>query len=265
MGLACFDFDWSLIDTDSDRFVIEHLSPVLRKKLDTSPMQWTDLQNECLKEFHDQGGSGNVIRDALTKIPLDSHMIQACQLLHENGWTLAIVSDANTVYIDGILEHYKIRHLFSAIITNPAFWDADDRLHIQRLIPVDAPPHGCPTRMCGLNICKGQEVDKLLENFGRRGSLQTGDGDVIEARTTAKMIYVGDGQNDYCPALRMKRQQDIFFVRRGRSLEKYLTKEGQDPAVLEAIKARTVFWERAGDILKELQAVPDFVGLRWKQ
>lgn len=81
-GLACFDFDWytphlrfyfadilvqrkkhssttepfiafffcpfllnrSLIDTDSDRFVIEYLSPVLRHKLDTSLMQWTDLQ-----------------------------------------------------------------------------------------------------------------------------------------------------------------------------------------------------------------------------
>ncbi|KAF9995716.1 hypothetical protein BGZ80_007443, partial [Entomortierella chlamydospora] len=190
--------------------------------------------NECLKEFHEQGGSGDVIRDALTKVPLDSHMIQ----------------------------HYKIRHLFSAVITNPGFWDENDRLHVQRLIPADAPPHNCPTRLCSLNICKGQEVDKLLENLVRRDSLQTGD--AIEARTTTKMIYVGDGQNDYCPALRMQSSQDIFFVRRGRSLEKYLTKEGQDSAVRGAIKARTVFWERAGDILKELQAVPDFVGQSWK-
>ncbi|KAF9957541.1 hypothetical protein BGZ72_001686, partial [Mortierella alpina] len=103
-GLACFDFDWSLIETDSDRFVIQSLSPELRLKLDTSPMQWTDLQNECLKDFYDQGGSGQVVRDALTKVPLDSDMIRACQLLHAKGWTLVIVSDANSVYIDGILQ-----------------------------------------------------------------------------------------------------------------------------------------------------------------
>ncbi|KAF9107477.1 RNA polymerase II mediator complex subunit [Mortierella sp. AM989] len=251
MGLACFDFDWSLIDTDSDRFVIENLSSTLRQKLDTSPTQWTDLQNECLKEFHEQGGSDKVIRDALTRVPMDSHMIQACQLLFENGWTLAIVSDANAVYIEGILEHYKIRHLFSAIVTNPAFWDPNGRLHIQRLIPADAPPHGCSTGLCSLNICKGQEVDKLLRNLVQKNSQQVED--TIEART-ARMIYVGDGQNDYCPALRMQSHQDIYFVRRGRSLEKYLTKEGQDPAVLQAIKARTVYWEQAVDILKDLQA-----------
>ncbi|KAG0324943.1 hypothetical protein BGZ99_001245 [Dissophora globulifera] len=262
-GLACFDFDWSLIDTDSDRFVIEHLSPVLRQKLDTCPMQWTDLQNECLKEFHEQGGSGKVIRDALTKVPLDPHMIKVCQLLHSHGWTLAIVSDANSVYIEGILQHYGIRHLFSAIITNPAFWDAQDRLHIQRLIPADAPQHGCPTGVCSLNICKGQEVDKLLRAI--TGQRQVPDNPAQNsAQSSANdgavwMMYVGDGRNDYCPALRMQRATDVYFVRRGRSLEKYLARG--DPAINGALKAQIVLWDKAGDILHELEAQPQFVSL----
>lgn len=61
-------------------------------------------RNECLKEFHEQGGSPQVIEDALSRIPMDPAMIQSCQRLKTNGWTLAIVSDANSVYIEGILE-----------------------------------------------------------------------------------------------------------------------------------------------------------------
>ncbi|KAG0307820.1 hypothetical protein BGZ97_000270 [Linnemannia gamsii] len=253
-GLACFDFDWSLIDTDSDRFVIEYLSPVLRHKLDTSPMQWTDLQNECLKEYHEQGGSGEMIRESLTKIPLDSKMIQACQLLHSKGWVLAIVSDANQVYIEGILEHYGIRNLFSAIITNPAFWDTQDRLHIQRLILADGTPHGCTTGVCSLNICKGQEIDKLLLQLGSDNKAgETFGSSGKEAKVLPRMLYVGDGRNDYCPALRMKSAQDIYFVRKGRSLEKYL-QTTDALGIREAIRARIVFWDKAGEILSELQS-----------
>ncbi|KAF9104921.1 hypothetical protein BGX29_000978 [Mortierella sp. GBA35] len=217
-------------------------------------MQWTDLQNECLKEYHEQGGSGENIRTSLTKIPLDSNMIQACQLLHSKGWMLAIVSDANQIYIEGILEHYGIRNLFSAIITNPAYWDARDRLHIQRLIPADGPPHGCTTGGCSLNICKGQEVDKLLLQLHntpeRKGDVAEPSGKAV---SPIKMIYVGDGRNDYCPALRMKTLDDIYFVRRGRSLEKYLNLSDA-PQVREAIHARIVYWDKAGEILAELQS-----------
>ncbi|KAF9963298.1 hypothetical protein BGZ65_004616 [Modicella reniformis] len=207
-------------------------------------MQWTDLQNECLKEFHEQGGSGQVIRDALTKVPLDAHMIQICQLLFDSGWKLVILSDANSVYIEGILQHYGIRHLFSNVITNPAHWDEQDRLYIQRLTPANA-PHGCAMGVCSLNICKGQQVDTLLRHVGKDMS--------------TRMIYVGDGRNDYCPAIRMKDDKDILFVRRGRSLEAYLTRD--DPAIQEVLKARIVYWKRAGDILEELFSAPEIVRL----
>ncbi|KAF9152363.1 hypothetical protein BG015_005356 [Linnemannia schmuckeri] len=243
----------SLIDTDSDRFVIEYLSPVLRQKLNTSPMQWTDLQNECLKEYHEQGGTGDKIRESLKKIPLDSKMIQVCQLLYSKGWVLAIVSDANQVYIEGILEHYGIRNLFSAIITNPAFWDVQGRLHIQRLIPADGIPHGCPSGVCSLNICKGQEVDKLLLRLGNDSQAGGAVESFGHAGVPIRMLYVGDGRNDYCPALRTKSPQDIYFVRKGRSLEKYLNM-ADAPEIRRAIRARIVYWDKAGEILSELQS-----------
>ncbi|KAI1317907.1 hypothetical protein EDD11_007569 [Mortierella claussenii] len=244
VGLACFDFDWSLIETDSDRFVMENLSLVLRQRLNDSPMQWTDLLNACLKEFHDQGGSHQQVIEALSKAPMDVHMIEACQLLYNSGWTLVILSDSNVVYIEEILKHYGIRHLFSTIITNPAFFDDQGRLHIHRLIPADAPPHGCTTGTCSVNICKGQEVDNILVSLCQQ------EGQPIGA-SSLRMLYVGDGQNDYCPALRMTSGQDLYFVRRGRSLERLLTKY---IGAKEAIRARIVYWDSAGDILGTLQA-----------
>ncbi|CCM01144.1 uncharacterized protein FIBRA_03192 [Fibroporia radiculosa] len=43
--LVVFDFDWSLVDQDSDRWIFEVLCPELRRKLNDlkREVQWTDL------------------------------------------------------------------------------------------------------------------------------------------------------------------------------------------------------------------------------
>jgi hypothetical protein len=86
--------------------------------------------------------------------------------------------------------------------------------------------------------------NKAGETFGSSGK---------EAKVLPRMLYVGDGRNDYCPALRMKSAQDIYFVRKGRSLEKYL-QTTDALGIREAIRARIVFWDKAGEILSELQS-----------
>ncbi|KAF9914954.1 hypothetical protein BX616_007224 [Lobosporangium transversale] len=264
IGLACFDFDWTLIETDSDRFVMEGLSPTLRERLNRPTMQWTDLLNACLQEYHEQGGTKQDVINAMKKAPMDSSMIEVCKLLHSHGWTLVILSDSNAVYIDEILKHHEIRHLFSAVITNPAHWDEQGRLHIQRLIPVDAPPHSCPTGTCSVNICKGQELDRLMQSLGQltatdpiaqAASITATSlvGEELEDNSTRslRMLYVGDGRNDYCPALRMRNSHDLFFVRRGRTLEYLLT---EFPATRSAIQSRIVLWDHPSQVLEALQA-----------
>lgn len=39
-----------------------------------------------------------------------------------------------------------------------------------------------------------------------------------------RVCYFGDGTNDYCPAL-LLRKEDILFVRKGYSLEKIVAKQ----------------------------------------
>jgi len=43
--LVVFDFDWSLIDQDTDRYVFEVLAPDIRRYMKTvkDDVQWTDL------------------------------------------------------------------------------------------------------------------------------------------------------------------------------------------------------------------------------
>jgi pyridoxal phosphate phosphatase PHOSPHO2 len=88
--LFAFDFDHTLVDDDSDRFVFQQLSPKLLQKVvllellgatkQPNPplskmtelqgqVQWTDLMNLLLRDLHAEGVNIQNIRDALAAIP----------------------------------------------------------------------------------------------------------------------------------------------------------------------------------------------------
>ncbi|CAI2181917.1 15886_t:CDS:2 [Funneliformis geosporum] len=153
--LVVFDFDWSMIDNNSDPWVLEQLSKELAKKIDElkRKVQWTDLMHMLLEELHQQGFSRQQIEDALAKIPFSPDMIEALKTIKRGKGEIIILSDSNTEYIDIILKAYGVRDLISIIISNPASWDENGRLHVKRLIPPEDPPHGCENK-CAENICK---------------------------------------------------------------------------------------------------------------
>ena len=81
-------------------------------------------------------------------------MIETLQVMKNGNADIIILSDANLIFIETILNAYGVRHLISAIITNPAAWDENGRLRVQRLIKHTDEPHNCLNK-CSLNICKG--------------------------------------------------------------------------------------------------------------
>ena len=103
--------------------------------------------------------------------------------------------------------------LFSEIITNPAHWDSQqpDWLHVGRRLPPSAEPHNCAVG-CLANMCKGDELDAYLVSHGGRDSFD-------------RIVYVGDGGNDFCPLLRM-RARDLALVRKGFELDARVREEG---------------------------------------
>jgi pyridoxal phosphate phosphatase PHOSPHO2 len=79
-------------------------------------------------------------------------------------------------------------------------------------------------------MCKGDELDAYLASQEGKDSFD-------------KIIYVGDGGNDFCPLLRM-REGDLALVRKGFELDERIREEGKKAGLKVDVKR----WEQAWQI-----------------
>ncbi|XP_054808137.1 thiamine phosphate phosphatase-like protein [Prosopis cineraria] len=185
--VVVFDFDRTIIDDDSDRWVVKEmgLTQIFNELRSTLP--WTPLMDTMMKELHSQGIRTKDIAECLKKVLLHPSIIAAIKSAHALGCDLWIISDANMFFIETILEHHGILGCFSQVNTNPTHVDEEGRLHIIPFHNSSMAPHNC--HLCPSNMCKGLVIDKI------RGSLP---------EKKRRLIYVGDGTGDYCPTLRLE-------------------------------------------------------------
>lgn len=201
--LVIFDYDWSLIDENSDTFIFSQLYPQLLATLHErrkSERSWTKLMNEMLNQLaQDKPAiSPAMIRDAVSRAPIQSQMLNALRLASKQYNTqVKIVSDANSVYIESMLTARNLLPNVSEIITNPALFEAMEngrtRLRVSPYHSENLAPHGC--KWCPTNMCKGQIVDSLRQ-----------------AHPYITILYVGDGSGDFCAATRLTKN-DLVFAR----------------------------------------------------
>ncbi|EPQ57312.1 hypothetical protein GLOTRDRAFT_58585 [Gloeophyllum trabeum ATCC 11539] len=229
--LIVFDFDWSMADQDTDRWIFEVNAPDLRRKMKNlkDEVQWTDLVAQSLREFHERGGKRHQIEEALRIMPFHPAMVRAVQKLKSKGKTTFLcLSNANSVFISTILASKGLSELFEEIITNPAEWDHSGLLKLRRRIAPDAArQHQCKVG-CSPNMCKGEELEAFLERHGKQFD---------------RIVYVGDGSNDFCPILRL-RTSDIVLCRKFRGLERRISKEGDK----EGLKCQIRYWAGAWEV-----------------
>ncbi|GJJ73613.1 pyridoxal phosphate phosphatase PHOSPHO2 [Entomortierella parvispora] len=233
-NLFVFDFDWTLIEADSDHWVMEKLGGLTREEFESTykDVQWTDLQDMLLGRLFDRGVTKAHLEATLREIPMMPETIAALQLMKAQGSDLVILSDANTFYVDTILKAHGIDHLFSKIITNPSHFDEQGRLRVARFHGLDKPPHGCP-RLCAPNLCKGQEFQK-----------------VIASQHWEQIVYMGDSTNDFCPSTRLQ-SNGIVLARANLLLEKAIREHP------DMVKAQVIYWSSPKDVLAATQAIFD--------
>ncbi|KAK4279378.1 hypothetical protein QN277_011168 [Acacia crassicarpa] len=185
--VVVFDFDRTIIDDDSDRWVVTEmgLTQIFNQLRSTLP--WIPLMDMMMKELHSQGISTKDIAECLKKLSLHPSIIAAIKSAHSLGCDLRIISDANKFFIETILEHHGILGCFSQVNTNPTYVDEEGRLHITPFHNSSMATHNC--HLCPSNMCKGLVIDKI------RGCL---------AEKKSRVIYIGDGSGDYCPTLRLE-------------------------------------------------------------
>lgn len=191
-----FDFDKTIIDVDSDNWVVDSLglTDLFERLLPTMP--WNALMDVMMRELHARGRTLADVAGALRSAPVDPRVPAAIRAAHALGCDLRVVSDANAFFIETVLEHHGLRGCFSEINTNPSRVDADGRL---RIAPCHGAPHGCGVGTCPPNMCKGLVLDRVLREAAAAGK---------------RVVYLGDGRGDYCPALRLSRE-DFVMPRRG--------------------------------------------------
>jgi len=230
--LIVFDFDWSMADQDSDRWIFEVLAPELRRKMKNlkDKMQWTDLVALSLRDLHAKGVTREQIEQALKIMPFHPAMVRGVTDLKNkaNPKTMFLcLSNANSIFISTILKDKGLGSLFEEIITNPAEWKDSGLLELRRRISPDGPQHSCKVG-CSPNMCKGEELDAFLERH---------------QPAFDRVVYIGDGSNDFCPILRL-RKQDQVLCRRNRGLQGRIEREGQK----EGLKCEVVYWAGAWEV-----------------
>ncbi len=72
-------------------------------------------------------------------------------------------------------------------------------------------------------------------------------------RRPKRILYVGDGRNDLCPALRILGPRDIVLARRGFALDAALATHATSPATVVA--ATVCQWTQGSAVLCALEEV----------
>ncbi|CAI0392127.1 unnamed protein product [Linum tenue] len=186
--VVVFDFDKTIIDVDSDNWVVDELgfTDLFNQLLPTMP--WNSLMGRMMKEIHEHGRNIDDIVGALQRVPIHPRVAPAIKSAHALGCELRIVSDANLFFIETILEHLGLRNYFSEINTNPGFVDEEGRLRISPYHDFTKSAHGCT--LCPPNMCKGLIIERIQATIAKEGG-------------SKKLIYLGDGAGDYCPSLKL--------------------------------------------------------------
>lgn len=197
--LVVWDFDWSLVDENSDTFVIHELEPSgelwrrVRERRREWSDEWTQLMDWSAGELHALGKREADIRRVIASLPVLDGALGAVERARAAGCTQRILSDANTVYISHLLAtRPELGRAISAVETNRAEFDGSGRLRISA--HQQGAPHRCPR--CPPNLCKGRVLSRWL---------------VEEAPSVC--VYVGDGHGDFCAAVAL-RPTDVLLARR---------------------------------------------------
>ena len=130
--LLVWDFDWSLINENTDTFVVQQLDPsgdVWRrgKQKMQQGVGWTELMDWALGELRYDRAA---LDAALSAIPITDGARRAVQLARDMLAEQRILSGANSHYIATVLAAHGHADAFSQIETNPAAFEGE-RLRVR--------------------------------------------------------------------------------------------------------------------------------------
>jgi len=226
------DFDYSLFeDNDSDNIIFCELATDIHDNLQYFYDDWEgdtiSLKNHLFKTVRERGIMKQHIQEAYRRHFLSKHAIVFLKTMKNKASTINIISDSNTVFISEILKASTTFDCIAKIIANPAHFDENHQLNVGHF-------HSHDCESCPINLCKGNIMTTHLQTLGN-----------------SKIVYIGDGSNDYCPTLKL-RSCDLVLARKGYSLDRRIRKKNHK------MKATVVNWENWEEVLSILNNLEEF-------
>lgn len=233
--LLVFDFDNTIIDDNSDTSIIQ-CAP--GKKLPTELKDsykkgyWTEFMGRVFKYLGEEGVREDEMKRAVSSMPFTPGMVELLTFIRNKKDTFdcIIISDSNSVFINWVLEASNFHDVFDKVFTNPAAFDSNGHLTVE-----NHHVHSCSR--CPQNLCKNGVLIEFV------------DQQLLQGVSYARVVYIGDGGNDVCPVISLKKN-DVAMVRRGYTLEKTVTKMSQN---LDSIVPSVVIWSSGIEIISHLQ------------
>ncbi|KAI7751643.1 hypothetical protein M8C21_005052 [Ambrosia artemisiifolia] len=194
--IIIWDFDRTIITDHCDRWVVLEtgLTKLFHRLRLT--LSWNSLMDRIMDELHAQGKTIQDFVNRLNNFTLDPQMISAIRSAHDLGCEMKVLSNANQFFIETILKNNGVYECFSGIISNPTVVDEEGRLRILPYHGVHFQPHGC--KFCPANLCKGIVIDKIRDSDTKKRGI----------------IYIGDGKDDLCPALKLSEEDHVMPKKR---------------------------------------------------
>ncbi|XP_006902178.1 PREDICTED: pyridoxal phosphate phosphatase PHOSPHO2 [Elephantulus edwardii] len=233
--LLVFDFDNTVIDDNTDTSIVkcapEKKLPV---QLENSYQKgfWTEFMGRVFKYLGEKGIREEEMKRAVTSIPFTPGMVELLSFIrkHKDKFDCIIISDSNSIFIDWVLQGANFRDVFDKIFTNPAAFDSNGHLTVQC-----HHTHSCSK--CPNNLCKKAVLVQFLDNQLQQGVKY------------ARIVYIGDGRNDFCPITFLKKS-DFAMPRDGYSLQKILSTPPQN---CDPVQSAVVVWSSGLEIISHLQ------------
>lgn len=236
--LFVWDFDWTIVNCNSDEYVpaaflgTDVSTQRLRTLIQThGPTKWHDcvasLINNCMEE---KGCTMHDVCNAAASMPYLVDVRGSLIDVEEDGGNCgqAIISDGNDSFIGAFLRAHVMEHFFThGVETNIGEWTnvnminetnptktSMDRPHQFSVVHQSTKycgGHSCKT--CPPNLCKTQVLLHILNR--------------MEEKKRPRIVYIGDGENDACPALHVLNEGDVLLARVGRKTIHPNTKLGE--------------------------------------
>ncbi|KAL7438708.1 hypothetical protein ACHAXM_006415 [Skeletonema potamos] len=213
-----WDFDWTIINCNSDEYVpSEFLGGEEVAKRISAEMKahgstkWhecvANLINACMLE---KTCSKDDILQKAAEMPFLIDVKQALtDVANSKQCGQAIISDGNDKFIEAYLRKNEMIHFFThGIETNVGTWEKNHSETSFRITYQSLKYGGHECNLCPPNLCKTQVLTDILNRLSETQNCE----DIKRPR----VVYVGDGHNDACPALQVLNGNDILLARNGK-------------------------------------------------